>query len=98
MVSGRVEMKEKAIDLIIKARKLERKKKSKKVRKFVLPRPHDVDLDAENFLDMMRWDTLENKIFTPPPILSDYSDEELVNVTKENLPQYLCHSQVKGFS
>ena len=90
-------MKEKAIDLIIKARKNQAKKKSKNVRKFVVPRPHNFNLEAEDFIDLIRWETLESKIFTAPAIIAEYSDEELVNLTKENLPQFLCHSQARVF-
>ena len=86
------EVKERAISLIIKARKIHRR--SAKVRKYVIPQPHDYDLDADHFFDMLRWDDLSPKTFTDPPILSKIADADLKDVSKEDLPRLKCHSQV----
>ena len=86
------EVKERAISLIVKARRIRRK--SAKVRKYVIPKPHEYNLDAEHFLDMLRWDDLSPKTFTAPPILSKIEDDNLKDVSKEDLPGLKCHSQV----
>ena len=87
------EVKERAIELIVKARAFPQK--PGKVWKFVLPKPHEYDLDARHFIDMLKWDTLSRKTFTPPPVLSKFSNDELKNLTLQDLPQMLCHSQVQ---
>ena len=63
------------------------------LRKFIIPERGQVDLNANNIMDFIRWDTLSPENISPPPILQNYSDEELTNLSIEDIPNLKCHSQ-----
>ena len=86
-------VREKSGQLIIKARKSKRKG----VRKYELPKKH-LRLDtAKSYFDLLDFDKLPRKFFTPPPILQDFSDDEIMKAAKGEtvlvIPEIPCHSQ-----
>ena len=85
-----------ALNLIIKARALA-PKNPKKVRKLKIPYKENFNLEATNFMELLRWKDLPREMFTEPPILMKYSIEELQNPQALNIPRLLCHSQVYLF-
>ena len=87
------DMAEKARNLIIRSRNISRKSKAKKVRKLKIPYKEDFNLDATNFMDLLKWDKISPKMLTQPPMLMKYSDEELKDLKKEMIPRFKCHSQ-----
>ena len=85
----------KSADLIIKARRLHRRDDS--VRKYELPKEY-LQLDtAERYFDLLDFDKLPSKFLTPPPILHDFSDDQIIEAgygTKNlEIPRIPCHSQ-----
>ena len=52
---------------------------------------------AENYFDLLDFNELPAKYFTPPPILQFYSDEEIIKAGKNqfqlDIPKVPCHSQ-----
>ena len=74
---------------------MKEKKKSTKIRKFILP--STFNLNAENFLELIDWETISPKCLTSPPPLKNYSNEQLKTITKDDVPKLLCHSQRNEF-
>ena len=63
----------------------------------MLPTQEFFNVDADNFLDLLDWDNVSHKVLTPPPILKNFSNEELKSIRKEDIPKILCHSQRNEF-
>ena len=90
------EIKAKALKLILQARARERGKNTGEIRYFILPTEDQLNFDAPNFFEVLRWNELEPEYITPPPLLRNFSDNELIeslNGTPLNIPRFLCHSQ-----
>ena len=90
-----LKIREKAGQLIIKARKLH--KASKSVRKYQLPKKY-LKLDsASHYFQLLDLEKIPKKFFTPPPVLQDFSDEEITKAAKGeivlSIPEIPCHSQ-----
>ena len=86
-------IRKKSSELIIKARKMHKRG----VRKYELPKTC-LKLDkASNYFELLDFTKLQSKYFTPPPILQEFSDEEIIQAGKNELqldiPKIPCHSQ-----
>ena len=88
------EIKKKALKLILDARK--RAKKSKKLRKFILPKKY-LNFQASHYHELLLWDKMKPREITDPPLLRKFSDDDLKQFSegvktleKFDIP---CHSQ-----
>ena len=63
------------------------------VRQYNLPAPHDYNLNATHFIHLLKWESLSKKVFTEPPLLSRFTNEQLKSLKKEDFPRLLCHSR-----
>ena len=96
-------VKQRSLELILEFRNMQRKSKRKTVRKFIPPEPHELNFHANDLIELVNWDTLAKSKKTPPPILKDFSDEDLhrflskntvlQKIAKESVPKFKCHSQ-----
>ena len=89
-MSEEAEVFEKSLKLIIQARQLA--VRSDQVRQFNLPDMHDFNLNANHFIDLLKWESLSKKVFTPPPLLDRYTNDQLKSLKREDFPRLLCHS------
>ena len=87
------DVKQKALDLIMKFRGVQKKSKSRKLRKFVPPRNkiikngprkgqmrNEINYNATNLLDLINWDEktgIAKFKRTPPPLLKHLTDQEV---------------------
>ena len=68
------DQKQLSCDKLLAIRKLERKRKSKRVRRHINPTRIELNLEARNPLDLVKWDKLKrNKKFSSP-VLHDILD------------------------
>ena len=81
----------KALKIIKKARKDHARPTT--VRVFETPRRHQLNFSADSLMDFLIWDTFPAEKISPPPILQNFTDEEIENLTEESLPQLLVHNQ-----
>ena len=83
--------------MIKEARKMEKKSKAKSIRKFILPTQEQINLEADNVLDLLKWDKYPKKYQTSPPLLRDFCDDDLEDVDQLRqdpvISNILCHSQ-----
>ena len=91
-------MKKKALKIILEARARQREQDTGDVRYFINPTEDQLDFNAPNFLEVLKWNQLPLEYITPPPLFKSFSDEELIESIKPkgkplNIPRYLCHSQ-----
>ena len=67
------------------------------VRKFIYPKEHEINWEAQSIMDILHWHKLKSDYITPPPLLQDFTDDELTEAylskQKLDLPKLLCHSQ-----
>ena len=92
------QMKKKALKIILEARARERAENTGEIRYFINPKEDQLNFDAPNFLEVLRWNQLPLDYITPPPLFKDFSDDELRESIKPkgkplNIPRFLCHSQ-----
>ena len=81
----------------IYVKSLELHNKRKDIRKFLL-KPEWINVEAENFLDMLRWDIMSENDITPPPLLMGLFDTEHIRkivygTGKLEFPNFPAHSQ-----
>ena len=94
------EQKQLSCDKLLAIRKLERKRKSKKVRRHKNPTRIELNLDARNPLDLVKWDKLSRTKKTSSPLLNHILDNEIPELVKGNpivkkkVAKLLCHSQL----
>ena len=92
------EDKQKAADLILEFRIVQRRSKAKKVRKLHKPKGKELNFGAPNLFNFLHWKGLKKQKKTPPPTLNNISDDDVKGlVFSKNLdqvPKLLCHSQV----
>lgn len=92
------EVRERALALILEFRTVKKRSKSKKIRKFVKLNSSEVNFEANNLLDLIKWDKIAKSKKTAPPILQRLSDDELKGLVSsqnsDKIPKLLCHSQV----
>ena len=69
------------------------------IRKFKPPQPEWVNVQAENCLDMLKWDLIPDDYITPSPLLMGLFKEEehirkiVYGTGKLEIPKFLSHSQ-----
>ena len=91
-----LQMKKKALKIILEARERERANVTGEIRYFINPTKDQLNLDAPNFLEVLKWNQLPLEYITPPPLFRNFSDDELKeSLTGKplNIPRFLCHSQ-----
>ena len=96
MFDNTIGMRLNALEMILEARNRSKKGKSKKVRKFKLPKKF-LNYEAGHYSDLIKWSEMKPCEITEPPLLRKYSDEELkgiaegtLKVEKSKIP---CHAQ-----
>ena len=86
-----------ALWIILDARARQRERDSDEVRLFTYPKEKWINFDASYIMDLLYWDKLPEKYITPPPILEDYTDDQLIESVESNklldMPKLLGHSQ-----
>ena len=91
------EDKYRALVWIIEARKRQRQSNNNRVRIFKYPSEEQINFEAESIMDLVDWESLPYSYITPPPLLQDWTDENLIEAyqSKRSLdtPKLLCHSQ-----
>ena len=97
------EEKQRSCDLILQFRAVQRKSKSKRVRKFTKPQAHQLNFEARTLVDLPIWNEIAKSQKNPPPVLQHLSDEELQHLASQNtvfktlarekIPNLKCHSQ-----
>ena len=82
-----------AVCLILGAR--ERRAKDDSLRHFRVP--NAINFDAKSYTELLDFDSLDKELITEPPLLFEYSNEQLMNcaLTQIDLPvpAIACHSQ-----
>ena len=85
-----------ALQIILEARDYQRNNPSEIVRRFIYPKKPQINFDAEEVLDLLNWNGLPKSYITSPPILSDYSDEQLIQSCESNtlldIPKIYSHN------
>ena len=87
------QMSKKALNLIKEARKWEQKSKAKDVRKYITPTEDQLDFEADNPLDLLKWDKVPKKHVRSPPLLKHFTIQQLEVPSALEIPEILCHSQ-----
>ena len=85
---------DRALHYIKEARKWQQKSKAKIVRKLMTPDETQLDLEATNILDFLKWETLAKKNINSPPLLQNFTNHQLEDPSSLEIPNILCHSQV----
>ena len=83
----------KALKIILAARKTH--KKSKIPRKFNLPKHHEINFEAQRPMELLKWDEFSPEDIHAPPLLQEISDEDLKNISIDDIPFLKSHSQAK---
>lgn len=96
IVDDDVVIRERALLLILNAR---REESSGTIRKFVKPTLNHINLNAEKYHQILKWDSIN---VTSPPILSKYSENDLKAFVEDPSPlklklKFPCHSQKVEF-
>ena len=96
MFDNTIGMRLNALEMILEARKRSKKSKSKKVRKFILPKKF-LNFEAGHYSDLLKWSEMKPCEITEPPLLRKYSDEELKGIAEGTLmvekSKIPCHAQ-----
>ena len=87
------EIRQKSMELILKARDMHKDE----VRKYELPKAY-LKLDsATHYFDLLDFDELPVRFLTAPPLLQEYSDEDIIKAASKelelDLPKIPLHSQ-----
>ena len=91
MFSYNPEESRKAQLLIKQARKTHARRTT--VRPFHVPKQHQLNFEAENLIDFLKWDEFTQEEISPPPLLSNFSIRELRKLSKDDLPDLPAHNQ-----
>ena len=82
-----------AVKLIFAAR--ERRAQSGALRQFRVPKA--INFEAKSYLELLDFDTLEEDFITEPPLLFEFSNEELMDCVLSHddlaVPDLACHNQ-----
>ena len=70
----------------IEARQRQREDPPQDVRKFIQPKKDWINFEAWEILDLLHWNRLPEDYVTPPPILNNFTDEELIVSYLEKKP------------
>ena len=93
LFSSNPEVAQEARNLIIEARN-NKGGMDGDVRIFMIPRKHEINVSAENVMQLLKWDDYRERCqITPPPLLRNFDDNELQSITIDQLPKVLVHSQ-----
>ena len=94
MFDDDLKIRQKALKFILEARK--RAAKSKKFRKYMLPKKF-LNFEASNYFEMIHFDKMKPRSITEPPLLKTFSNDDLrkfaegsIEITIGEIP---CHSQ-----
>ena len=83
---------EHALQIILDARA--RQINSTSIRKFILPTEQQINWDANSPMELLKWDKIN---ITPPPLLEDFSDQQLTDFVFSNVkldvPKLTSHQQ-----
>ena len=83
-----------ALDLILDARARRYISTSQSIRKFILPTEQQINWNANTPMEFLKWDKV---YITPPPLLEDFSDDQLIEHVygdvKLDVPKLLSHQQ-----
>ena len=90
LADAREDVRLKAVNLLKDAR--EKSSVNREVREF---RPPVVNFNAQDYVDITDWASTS---ITPPPVLSDFFDEQIERAIQNlgfvyDLPEYPCHTQ-----
>ena len=93
LFSNNPEVSEEARNLIIEARNNTGGMPGD-VRIFITPNKPEINIFAENVLQLLKFDEYKKRSpITAPPLLNNFDDVELQTITIEQLPKVLVHSQ-----
>ena len=90
-------MAQKAFEIYIKSLKFHENRET--IRRFIPPKPEWVNVQAENCIEMLKWDMIPDDYITPPPLLMGlYKEVEDIRKIvygsgKLDIPPFLSHSQ-----
>ena len=90
------EMAQKAFEIYSKSLKVHENRTT--IRRFTPPKPEWVNVQADNCLDMLKWELIPDDYITPPPLLMGlFKEEDIRKVVygngKLDIPPFLSHSQ-----
>ena len=64
------------------------------VRIFVKPNQDEINVSADNVMQLLKWDEYKKRCpITAPPLLRNFGNNDLQAITIEKLPKVLVHSQ-----